>query len=81
MDMDPVVRLAEELRTSEQALRSAVRRYEMDRSQENGESVNALLAAIKSLHRELTQTVPTSAMGASELVRMAAQRLPFSLAR
>ena len=48
---------------------------------ENGETVNALLASIKSLHRELTQTVPTSALGASELVRMAAQRLPFSLAR
>jgi hypothetical protein len=81
MDMDPVVFLAEELRTTEQALRAAVRRYEADRSQANGESVNALLDSVKKLHTELTQTAPTSALGASELVRMAAQRLPFSLAR
>ena len=81
MAMDPVVLLAEELRTTEQALRTAVRRYEVDRSSENGETVNALLASIKNLHRDLTQTEPTSALGASELVRMAAQRLPFSLAR
>jgi hypothetical protein len=81
MEMDPVVLLAEELRTTEQSLRAAVRRYEVDRSTENGETVNALLASIKSLHRELTETMPTSALGASELVRMAAQRLPFSLAR
>jgi hypothetical protein len=81
MNMDPVVLLAEELRATEQALRTAVRRYELDRSQASGETVNALLASIKKLHRELTQTQPTSALGASELVRMAAQRLPFSLAR
>ncbi len=81
MEMDPVVRLAEELRATERSLRSAIRRYEADRSNKNGEAVNALLASIKSLHRELGQTVPTSALGASELVRMAAQRLPFSLAR
>ena len=58
-----------------------MRRYEVDRCQENGETVNALLASIKNLHRDLTETLPTSALGASELVRMAAQRLPFSLAR
>ncbi len=81
MEMDPVVLLAEELRIAERTLRAAVRRYEVDRSTENGETVNALLASIKSLHSELTETMPTSALGASELVRMAAQRLPFSLAR
>ena len=81
MAVDPVVLLAEELRTTERSLRAAIRRYETDRSSANGETVNALLAAIKNLHRELTQTQPTSALGASELVRMAAQRLPFSLAR
>lgn len=81
MEIDPVVMLAEELRATELALHSAVRRYEVDRSTENGERVNGLLTSIKSLHRELTQTVPTSALGASELVRLAAQRLPFSLAR
>ena len=81
MEMDPVVLLAEQLRTAERTLHTAVRSYELDRCQENGETVNSLLCSIKGLHRELTQTVPTSALGASELVRLAAQRLPFSLAR
>ena len=77
--MDPVVLLAEQLRAAEQSLHTAVRLYEVDRCQENGETVNSLLVSIKSLHRDLTQTAPTSALGASELVRLAAQRLPFSL--
>jgi hypothetical protein len=81
MMMDPVVLLAEELRNTETRLRAAVRRYELDRSQANGEAVNALLNAVKSLYRELSETPPSSALGAGELVRLAAQRLPFSLAR
>jgi hypothetical protein len=81
MDMDPVVLLAEELRSAETALRSAVRRYELDHHQANGEAVNALLNSIKSLYRDIAETVPTSALGASEMIRIAAQRLPFSQAR
>jgi hypothetical protein len=81
MEMDPVVLLAEELRMTESALRSAVKRYELDKLQENGERVNALLASLKSLYRDIAETQPTSALGASEMVRLAAQRLPFSLAR
>ena len=81
MDIDPVVALAEELRATEKALRSAVRRYELDQVQQNGETVNTLLAELKSLYRDIAETVPTSAMGASEMVRLAAQRLPFSLSR
>ncbi|HEY8255516.1 MAG TPA: hypothetical protein VIG39_12795 [Rhizomicrobium sp.] len=81
MEMDPVVLLAEQLRAAEQSLHTAVRLYEVDRCQENGETVNSLLVSIKSLHRDLTETMPTSALGASELVRLAAQRLPFSLSR
>ena len=81
MDMDPVVALAEELRATEKALRSAVRRYELDHVQENGETVNSLLASLKGLYRDIAETVPTSAIGASEMVRLAAQRLPFSLSR
>jgi hypothetical protein len=81
MEMDPVVLLAEELRTTESALRTAVKRYELDQLQENGERVNSILASLKSLYREIGETEPTSALGASEMVRLAAQRLPFSLAR
>jgi hypothetical protein len=81
MEIDPVVFLAEELRATESALRTAVRRYELDQVQENGEKVNTLLAALKSLYRDIAETAPTSAMGAGEMVRLAAQRLPFSLSR
>jgi hypothetical protein len=81
MEIDPVVVLAEELRATETALRSAVRRYETDQVQENGETVNSLLASLKDLYRDIAETMPTSAMGASEMVRLAAQRLPFSLSR
>jgi hypothetical protein len=81
MEIDPVVVLAEELRATEKALRTAVRRYELDQVQENGEKVNTLLAALKSLYRDIAETAPTSAMGAGEIVRLAAQRLPFSLSR
>jgi hypothetical protein len=81
MDMDPVVLLAEELRASETALHAAVKRYEKDHLQGHDEKVSALLASIKSLYRDIAETVPTSALGAAEMIRMAAQRLPFSMAR
>ena len=81
MEIDPVVVLADELRATEVALRQAVRRYELDQAQENGEAVNTLLASLRSIYRDIAETRPTSAMGASEMVRLAAQRLPFSLSR
>jgi hypothetical protein len=81
MEIDPVVLLAEELRATETALRAAIQRYERDHARESGEKVNSLLNAIKSLYRDLFETAPTSALGAAEMLRMAAQRLPFSMAR
>ena len=66
MEIDPVVVLADELRATELALRSAVRRYELDHGQENGEMVNALLASLKVIYRNIAETVPTSAMGAGD---------------
>lgn len=81
MEIDPVVVLAEELRSTESALRLAVRRYEQDHARETGETVNSLLGTLKALYRDLFETVPTSALGASEMLRLVAQRLPFSLSR
>ena len=81
MEIDPVVILADELRSTETALRDAVRRYEFDQAQENGEAVNTLLNSLKSIYRDIAETMPTSAIGAGEMVRLAAQRLPFSLSR
>jgi hypothetical protein len=79
VEIDPVVVLAEELRATESALRNAVQRYELDQAQVNGEAVNSLLTSLKSIYCDIAETMPTSAIGASEMVRLAAQRLPFSL--
>lgn len=81
MEIDPVVALAEKLRGTELALHDAMKTYDVNRSGKASEHIQALLDAIRGLYQELTQTVPTSAMGAGEMVRAAAQRLPFSLAR
>ena len=81
MEMDPVVSLVEELRGKEAALHDAMKRYEAGRGRRDGDAVNTLLATIRDLYHDLARTEPTSALGASEMVRIAAQRLPFSLAR
>jgi hypothetical protein len=78
MTIDPVVLLAEDLSASEAALSKATRIYQKGGLREDGELVNLLLARIKRLLRDLFETVPTSAIGAAELVGMAAKRLPFS---
>jgi len=81
MDIDPVVAFAEELRATEQALRTAVRRYELDHVRgEWRNSEHPARRAQKPLSRHRRDR-PTSAMGAGEMVRLAAQRLPFSLSR
>lgn len=78
MEIDPVIVLAEELRSTERALRDAVKSYEVDRCRENGEKVNSILLCLKAVHRAFFYTVPTSALGASELIQLVAQRLPVS---
>ena len=64
----------------ERVLHAAVRKYEDDRCAENGEAMNRVLSSLKSLHRALFETVPTSVLGAAELIRMVAGRLPFAYA-
>ncbi|MES2473122.1 MAG: hypothetical protein V4601_09825 [Pseudomonadota bacterium] len=81
METDRVVFLAQELRRKERALRAAIKRYDRNHARENGDTVNSLLCKLKVLHREFFETVPTSMLGASEMVRMAALCLPFSQAR
>ncbi len=81
MMMDPVVMLTEELRAAENALDKATQIYNRDGQQLHGELVNVLLAKVKRLFAELFETEPTSALGAGELVRLAAQRLPFAYSR
>ncbi|HET7085823.1 MAG TPA: hypothetical protein VFI23_13690 [Rhizomicrobium sp.] len=81
MEIDPVVLLAEELRATESALKNAVQCYEQEHLREQGEKVSELLKSLKTLYRDLAETEPTSALGAGELVRLAAQHLPFAMAR
>ena len=81
MAIDPVIVLAEELRSAEATLRIAAKDYERNRCRERGETVNHLLSTIKSLNSELLETIPTSALGAAELIRLVMERLPFSHAR
>jgi len=81
MPIDPVLLLMEELRSAESSLHCATKLYERNRCREHGKAVNLLLTNIKSLNRELLETMPTSAPGAAALLGLVAERLPFSHAR
>jgi hypothetical protein len=80
MPIDPVVLLSEELRIAEQALHIACKTDRNALLGRSGEKICDLTARIKELSTEIVETKPTSAMGASVLVRMAAERLPFAYA-
>ncbi len=67
MPIDPVIVLAEELRSAESTVRTACERQE--------EALTVLMARAFSLYKELTETVPTSALGAGELICLAATNL------
>jgi len=75
MTIDPVVLLAEDLRMSEAALSKATQAYQSSGRREDGEAVNLLLGRINRLSSNLFKTVPTSALGAAELISLAARHL------
>jgi hypothetical protein len=81
MAIDPMVLLAEDLRSTEAALDEASRAYFREHRKEDGEMVNVLIARLKRLYGETLKTAPTSALGAAELVRIAARHVPFTHAR
>lgn len=81
MAIDPVVLLAEDLRLTEAALNQASAVYSKHQNRKDGELVSLLLTRMKRLYNDFFKTIPTSALGAAELVRMAAARLPFSHSR
>jgi len=68
MPIDPVVVLAEELRNAEYTVRTACEQRKED-------ALTCLMAHAVSLYKELTETVPTSALGAGELICLAAINL------
>jgi len=81
MAIDPMILLAEELRSTEAALDEASRIYFREHKKEDGEMVNFLIGRLKRLYNDTFKTTPTSVIGAAELVRIAARHLPFSHAR
>jgi hypothetical protein len=78
MAIDPVVVLAEELRAAERTLHDACRDNHDALRGKSGEEICQLTSRIRDISQEIFETKPTSAMGAGILVRMAAERLPFS---
>ena len=81
MTIDPVVLLAEDLRALDAALSKATQIFRASGRREDCEQVNLLLGRINAVSNNLFETVPTSALGAAELVSMAARRLPVSYSR
>jgi hypothetical protein len=68
MRMDPVIVLVEDLRVARSSLRAAA-------GQRRHDDVRRLLLDIRCLENRLAETAPTSALGAGELLRIAAERL------
>jgi hypothetical protein len=81
MPIDPVILIMERIRRAESDLRVESRLNALNYSHARADLVNKTLVRIRRLYEELTQTVPTSSVGAAELIRIAAHRLPFSHAR
>ena len=78
MRIDPVLPLADEIRQLEKKIHaeSELNRVQYDRGRM--ETISQLLRCLCRRYEELWETEPTSALGASELIRFAASRLPFS---
>ncbi len=81
MAIDPVILIMERIRRAESDLRVESKLNSLNYSSARADLINTILMRIRVLYGELTQTVPTSSLGAAELIRIAAHRLPFSHAR
>ncbi len=81
MAIDPVVLLVEEIRTLEAELRTQCKLNSADYTTGRMELVNVIVARVRALYTHLLETVPSSALGAGELLHIAATRLPFSHSR
>ncbi len=81
MPIDPVLLLVEEIRQAEAVFQMECRLNSQRYSLERADSINRTGQRIRALNAELEETVPTSALGASELIRIASCRLPLSHAR
>jgi hypothetical protein len=78
MPIDPVILMIEEIRKVGSDLRAQCKLNAQRHSQERDDSINRLRRRISKLYEDLVETVPTSSLGASELVHIASRRLIFS---
>jgi len=75
MSIDPVVLLAEKIHAAETTLRDSFKKRRA--IQENDSRHLALqFANLRLLHAQMLRTVPTSAVGASEMIRIVVERQP-----
>lgn len=79
MPMDPVVLLVEQIRGVEKQIHASCRGPGYDR--ERMEAANGMIGQLRALYGELLKTEPESAPGAGEMIRIAADRLPFAQGR
>jgi len=78
--IDPIILIADEIRVLEKQIHSVCKRDDTyDR--QGMEAVNRMITRLRSLYEELLETWPTSVLGAGELIRFAADRLPFAQGR
>lgn len=81
MQLDPVIVLADRIRQAEAELQAQCNANNQRYSLKRAEAINLLLQCVRGMYESLLETTPTSALGAGELIRVAARRLPFSHAR
>jgi hypothetical protein len=81
MPIDPVLLLIEEIRHAEADIQLGCRLNEQRYSLERTDSINRTQQKLLTLYADLVETVPTSSLGASELILIASRRLPLSHAR
>jgi hypothetical protein len=79
MPIDPILLLVEQIRALEKQVHVNCQRTGYDR--ERMEKVNAMVERLRAHYGELLKTAPVSAPGAGEMIRVAADRLPFAQGR
>jgi hypothetical protein len=79
MPIDPVILLVEQIRALEKQIHASCQRTAYDR--ERMEVVNGMVERLRAHYGDLLKTAPVSAPGAGELIRIAADRLPFAQGR
>jgi hypothetical protein len=80
MPIDPIILIADEIRALEKQIHAACKRDD-SHDREGMKAVNRMVVRLRALYDELLETWPTSVLGAGELIRFAADRLPFAQGR